>query len=151
MVRPTKPCHICGSSDWWQRSASQWGPGEWLCNRCHPNPNPNPEPAPQSEGEYSPEVLALRDRVKVGNDKLTKAWLQVLQIGDPQERAYQDERWYKAKEKLEYLCLELEAKGYEDCLYIEDGRKGRRCPQSPDSSWCWVCPSTKPYWRNEND
>jgi len=31
--KPTKPCCICGSNDWWQRPD-----GGWLCNKCHPNP-----------------------------------------------------------------------------------------------------------------
>jgi len=31
-------CHTCGSTDFWLREASQWGPAEWLCCRCHPRP-----------------------------------------------------------------------------------------------------------------
>jgi len=37
--KPQHPCPICHSTDWWWRPDSQWGPGEWLCGRCHPNPN----------------------------------------------------------------------------------------------------------------
>jgi len=37
LCRPTHPCHICGTTDWWWRQT--YGPGEWLCGRCHPNPN----------------------------------------------------------------------------------------------------------------
>lgn len=40
---PTRPCHLCHSTDWWWRPTSQWGPGEWLCNVCHPNPNKEAE------------------------------------------------------------------------------------------------------------
>lgn len=29
---PDKPCHTCGSSNWWLRG------NEWLCGRCHPKP-----------------------------------------------------------------------------------------------------------------
>ena len=36
--KPDRPCGICKSNDWWWRPAG-WGPGEWLCNFCHPNPN----------------------------------------------------------------------------------------------------------------
>lgn len=36
--KPTKPCHICGSMEWWWRKASPWGPGQWLCCVCHPKP-----------------------------------------------------------------------------------------------------------------
>lgn len=32
-------CPVCGSSDWWDRPASELGgPGERLCSRCHPKP-----------------------------------------------------------------------------------------------------------------
>ena len=37
--KPNYPCHNCHSTAWWRRPDSQWGPGEWLCNRCYPNPN----------------------------------------------------------------------------------------------------------------
>lgn len=39
---PTKPCHNCGSMDWWWREPrmifDSYSPGEWLCGRCHPKP-----------------------------------------------------------------------------------------------------------------
>ncbi len=39
MVVRSGKCHICGSTDWWFRPASELGgSGEWLCNRCHPKP-----------------------------------------------------------------------------------------------------------------
>jgi hypothetical protein len=34
---PTQPCR-CGCPDYWLREASQWGPAEWLCSKCHPKP-----------------------------------------------------------------------------------------------------------------
>ena len=99
---------------------------------------------------HSPEVLSLRDRVKSGNDKLFKAWLQILEINDKERQFEEDARWYKAWDKLHYLCLELQAKGYEDCLYVENGKKTRLCSQDVGTHWCWVCSSTKFYWRDEN-
>jgi hypothetical protein len=36
-AQPVRRCQ-CGSTDFWQRTASQWEPAEWLCNRCHPRP-----------------------------------------------------------------------------------------------------------------
>jgi maltooligosyltrehalose synthase len=97
------------------------------------------------------DILALRERIRVGNDKLTKAWLQILDIKDKVVQNREDDRWYKARRKLEYLCLELQAKGYEDCLYLdENGRKERQCPTDPTKFWCWVCSSKKPYWRDED-
>jgi hypothetical protein len=34
---PIQPCR-CGCLDYWLREASQWGPAEWLCAKCHPQP-----------------------------------------------------------------------------------------------------------------
>ena len=99
--------------------------------------------------EYCPEVLALRDRVKAGNDKLTKAWHQILEIADKEEQFQQDERWFKARYKLCILCSELQAKGYGECLYMENGKKMKSCLNSPDNHWCWVCPLGTPYWEQE--
>ena len=93
------------------------------------------------------ELEALRNRVKIGNGKLFKAWQQIMEISDKEEQVFQEDKWEKARDKLHYLCLELQGRGYEDCLYIEDGKKVRRCPESIE---CLVCPSKIPYWREEN-
>lgn len=143
--KPTKPCYVCGTNDWWQRPD-----GGWLCGRCHPNPNPGSSPTlPSNEGKYSSEVLALRDRVIKGNDKLFKAWLGIRDIEDRDEKKYQLDRWNEAQERLHGLCLELKAKGYNDCLYIENGKKIRSCLSNPDGFWCQVCPSRIPYWERD--
>lgn len=36
--KPTRPCFVCGSYDWWLRKVG-FGAEAWLCGRCHPNPN----------------------------------------------------------------------------------------------------------------
>lgn len=145
MQKPNKPCYVCGSSAWWQRPD-----GQWLCNRCHPNPNPSPNPS-SNPGKEGPalEALALRDRVIKGNDKLFQAWLQIRELEDGEEKEYQLDRWNEAQERLHSLCLELKAKGYHDCLYIENGKKTRSCLSNPDGFWCQVCPSKIPYWEQE--
>ena len=137
MEKPTKPCYACGANDWWQRPD-----GGWNCGRCYPNPNP-------VTGAYAPEVLALRDRVRQGNDKLFAAWLQIRDIQDKDEREYQFEQWDKAKEKLNLLRLELQVRGYRDCLYIENGRKTKRCLDEPGEWFCNTCPSDREYWVEE--
>jgi len=38
--KPTLACPVCRSTNWWWREPGEYGCGEWLCNRCHPNPNP---------------------------------------------------------------------------------------------------------------
>ena len=172
--KPTKPCWVCGANDWWWRSDSQWGPGQWLCGRCHPNPNPgsgsNPEegePAPEmvvsdqpgeshlvpvssSKKAYSSEILALRDRVILGNKKLNDAWEQIkAMVRDTEEWSEQVEHWRQANEKLSLLCTELETRGYEDCLYRDDqGKKTVKCLDQGGIG-CRVCPSKTPYWEQE--
>jgi hypothetical protein len=44
--KPSYPCSICGSNNWWRRDS------EWLCSRCHPDP----------QGE----VLFTLDRYRTG-------------------------------------------------------------------------------------
>ena len=146
MQKPTKPCYICGSNDWWQRAD-----GSWNCNRCHPNPNPGSDPSPQpNEGKHSPEVLALRDRVIKGNKKLNDAFEQFKEIARDKDRwAEGMERWHQANVKLSLLCYELKAMGYEDCLYLDaQGKKTVSC-LSQGGTGCRVCPSSIPYWDKE--
>jgi len=134
MKKPSGKCYVCGTNAWWQRPD-----GGWLCNRCHPNPNPGSNPG--KEG-HALEVLTLCDRVVKGNEKLFFAWRQVRDIENMEEKKYQRDRWNEAQERLHGLCLELKAKGFHDCLYIENGRKTRSCMASnnPDGFWCQVCP-----------
>jgi len=136
MERPTKPCWACGSDDWWLTPD-----GRWLCGRCHPSPNPESTPSEEGSGALagslasalpSPalEVLALRDRVIKGNDKLFAAWQQIRELAG-EEREHQWDRWNEAQERLHYLCLELK-QHYSDCLYLnENSKRFRSCLSEP--------------------
>jgi len=101
--------------------------------------------------EYSPEVIALRDRVKLGNEKLFLAWQEIKKIAhDTEEWKVQMDKWSQAQEKLHLLCTELTYKGFEDCLYLNEvGKKTRGCLSNPNGFWCQVCPSIKLYWERE--
>ncbi|GAJ22288.1 unnamed protein product, partial [marine sediment metagenome] len=149
MERPTKPCYVCGSNTWWLTPD-----GRWLCGKCHPNPNPDANPGEEGPGEPASEpaselasalpspaleVLALRDRVIKGNDKLFAAWQQIREL-DGEEKEYQWDRWNEGQERLHSLCLELQAKGYHDCLYIENGKRIKSCLSETGGWWCQVCP-----------
>ncbi|GAI76263.1 unnamed protein product [marine sediment metagenome] len=108
---------------------------------------------PVSSGKkaYSPEVLALRDRVILGNKKLNDAWEQIRQI-DPESQEWKDlfEQWHQANEKLSLLCTELKLRGYEDCLYLDDqGKKTKKCLPPGDDIGCRVCPSSRKYAEEE--
>jgi hypothetical protein len=40
--KPEQPCYACGLKEWWWRESSHLGgPGDWVCQKCHPNPNEN--------------------------------------------------------------------------------------------------------------
>ena len=100
--------------------------------------------------EYSEEVLALRDRVIKGNQKLLDAWRKIREIAhNSEEWSAQMARWHEAQERLHILCVELKAKGYTECLYIVDGVKTKGCLSNPDGFWCQVCPSSFRYWEKE--
>ena len=99
--------------------------------------------------KYTAEVLALRDRVRLGNEKLFKVWLQIRDIEEGEEKEHQWDRWNEAQEKLHYLCLELK-QHYSDCLYLnENGKRTKSCLSNPDGFWCQVCPSSVSYWAQE--
>ena len=139
MKKPTGPC-LCGANDW-----RQLPDDSWTCNRCHPLP----------KTVYSPEVMALLERVRQGNDKLWNAWKVIRDIQDPEEREAQFKRWDTKVEFLNKLCLELTVKGYNDCLYIENGKKTWNCLNNPDEPewWCNTCPAGMgggpKYWEQE--
>lgn len=97
---------------------------------------------------YSPEVIALRDRVVNGNEKLIKAWSEILKIVDKEQCNEEIERWHQASLKLSGFCTQLESLGYRDCLYInETGKKIVKCGFADIG--CRVCPSVREYWAEE--
>lgn len=173
--RPEKSCLSCGSNNWWYREPSQWGKGEWLCGRCHPNPNKEvmmqenielidgkfvvkgreeikaQEQKVVKPKQYSEEVVALKERVIQGNQKLFNAWLKIKEIAHGSEEwSKQMGRWHDAGSKLHLLCIELQSKGYNDCLYLnDDGKKTKACLGESNGWWCQVCPSSFCYWENE--
>ncbi len=148
MERPTKPCWVCGSNAWWLTPD-----GRWLCGKCHPNPNPESSPGPPpAEEKYSSEILALRDRVILGNKKLNDAFEQIKQLAhDSEEWSRVMDRWHEANEKLSALCTELKLKyNYNECLYLDDqGRRTKKCLEPSDDLGCRVCPSSTTYLTQE--
>lgn len=89
----------------------------------------------------------LKQRVKAGDQKLNDAWKAICQIDHNSQRWSDElEKWHQANEKLSMLCMQLEALGFEDCLYIDDGIKTQSCLK--DLS-CRVCPSKIRYWETE--
>ena len=97
-------------------------------------------------------IEALKARIRQGNLKLNLAWSQLKEMThNTEEWATQFERWHQANEKLSLLCTELKLKGYEDCLYLENGKKVKKCLEPGESLGCRVCPcgSNKTYWQDE--
>lgn len=101
--------------------------------------------------QYSEEVLALKERVILGNQKLFDAWLKIKEFADDKEKWVREmDRWHEAVLKLRGLCSELKYKGYDACLYLAmDGKRTKNCLKNPDGFWCLVCPSSFPYWEKE--
>lgn len=99
--------------------------------------------------EKTAENMALLTRVRNGNLKLIKAWPQIIRNPSDADFAKLSLEFYQAKAKLEGLCQELQARGYHDCLYLENGVKTQRCDGWPNSQMCKVCPSEIDYFAAE--
>lgn len=87
------------------------------------------------------EIIALRDRVAKGNEKLHAGWAQMKNL-DQESWKRASDQYDEGLEKLKILCMELKAQ-YQDCLYInEQGKKTKNCLVNPDDpTWfCRVCP-----------
>lgn len=90
----------------------------------------------------------LKERVKIGNNKLIQAWEQIKAM-DHESQEWKDafQRWHFANVKLGYLCDQLEALGYTDCLFLDqNGKKTRSCLEGIG---CRACPSSTRYWEQE--
>lgn len=171
--KPEKPCYNCYSITWWGGERNN----KWVCGICHPKPREEGEDMVKKmelingkfimkeeekqeiieQEEWKPkqkqrsdELVALRDRVILGNQKLFDAWLKIREFAhDSAEWSRQMDRWSEAQKKLQGLCSQLKLMGYEDCLYIKEGKKFKNCLDNPDGFWCQVCPSIISYWEKE--
>ena len=104
---------------------------------------------PETMEEKLKSLEALKARVKEGNQKLNDAWQRLVKMDHSSQRWEEEaERWSRANEKLSSLCTELKYAGFNDCLYLEDGKKTRGCLTQPGLG-CRVCPSQISYWEKE--
>lgn len=99
---------------------------------------------------YTEEIIKLRDRVALGNEKLYFAWEKIKNM-EREERKQTLQQFDEANKKLMGLCSQLKLMGYTECLYIREGRKNKGCLYNADQpGWfCYVCPSQTPYWEEE--
>lgn len=95
----------------------------------------------------SEKTNTLLSRVKTGNEKIWDAYNWALVIDVEKER----DKWDQAMDKIEravarlnLLCLELEASGYERCIYDKP-----TCSLTKPWAFCWACPSKTEHWRSE--
>jgi len=106
----------------------------------------------QKMEERLKERDALKERVKLGNEKLNKAWEEILKMDHDSQR-WKDEfqLWHEANEKLSILCMNLKGMGWNDCLYKDEatGKRTMSCLSQPYVIGCRVCSSDIPYWEKE--
>jgi len=95
------------------------------------------------------ETENLLNRVKIGNDKLFHAWEQIRDMDRSTGWNEQMDKLSEASKKLSGLCHQLKLAGYNDCLYIIDGKRTRKCLHNSDGFWCQVCSSDIKYWEAE--
>jgi hypothetical protein len=102
--------------------------------------------------EYSPEVLLLRNRVRLGNIKVWSFLVQIRDVPSVEDKARLYKEFSAAQEKLKGLNAELKSAGYEECLYIDaNGKKVVNCLHNHESPlWeCIACPGGNKYWETE--
>lgn len=69
-----KPCHNCGSNNWWWRQ-NRWAlKGEWLCGTCHPEVKNEmqtlpPKSTPLQSIDRTPKKRASRGGKKIRDKK----------------------------------------------------------------------------------
>lgn len=130
---PQEPCY-CGSTNFWYTH------GNWVCMKCHPPIKGDKE-----------ELIA---RAMLANWKLYLAWFKYKQLEktDPAYEATLDQFRDGTKRATE-LSRQLKERGLTECLYIEDGKKLKKCnvipnlyEQAPtiENFFCHCCPNE--YW-----
>lgn len=88
----------------------------------------------------------LKARCRTGNEKLNAAWQQIIKLDHSQERWTEEvHKWHIANTRLSAYCTQLQAMGFNDCLYLENGKKKVNCLDLD----CRVCPSNTPYWEED--
>jgi hypothetical protein len=97
---------------------------------------------------YNATKEELLIRVKNGNEKLMAYYEQIkTQKNDPEWDKMVD-NLHVAVDRMKQICDFLVFKGYDDCLYIENGKRTRSCVIGDDRP-CWVCPSKRNYAEEE--
>ena len=94
-------------------------------------------------------IEALKERLRLGNQKLNDAWYQLVAMDHSSEEWNMGiAQWHKANQKLSLYCDQVKELGFEDCLYLnKEGKKTRKCLGEAIS--CRVCPSRTSYWETE--
>jgi hypothetical protein len=110
--------------------------------------------APIIEVQSADEIEPLRARVAAGVEKLMIAWKEGLKIPKDDDYTVFCDSFFKARDKLDWLCRELMAKGFEGCLWQHEPYPAAWGNQRGCNAWgemvCWVCPKKiEDYW-NEN-
>lgn len=92
----------------------------------------------------------LLARVAGGNLKLINYFAEITKEPDNEKFMELVENFHQMVDKLNLLHSVLKERGYNDCLYIENGIKTRNCIIGETSeSACWVCPSPYDYYKDE--
>jgi len=130
---PEKTCPMCGGDLWWWSSIvpEYQGAPEWICGACKP-------PAT--------EKAKLVMRIMRANVILSKARADIMTIEDKEERLAQFKLWGESVNKIQEIGRGLKNFS-EDCLYIEKGKKVKRCLLPLIEKGfieCFSCPSN--YW-----
>jgi hypothetical protein len=162
---PEKPCGSCKSTKFFRRTPSHIGEkrGDWNCAVCHPPIEGVPGELYEIDTKDQ-EREALKVRVRTGIDKMWQAHEAIKKLipedDDPQfetkNQIWKDnvDKWVEAEKRLEILVQQLNIEfGFQDCVFLINGKKRNCLGNNPDGSWCVLCTCDKTkgkeYWEKE--
>jgi hypothetical protein len=136
---PEKKCPTCDGTTWWYSLTEKDYKGlpTWICGTCYPPPS---------------ELARLKMRIIKGNWVLSKRRLQIDALPDetPEEKAVvwaERQAWGEGINKIQQIGKQLKQLSV-DCLYIEGGKKIKKCIHGYDIIECFTCPNEY-WWRQE--
>ena len=97
---------------------------------------------------YNSTKEELLVRVRNGNEKLMAYYELIKTEKNNAEWDKMVDNLHAAADRMKRISDFLVFKGFDDCLYIENGKKMRSCVIGKQHS-CWVCPSKRNYAEEE--
>ena len=131
---PEKACPTCGNTMFWYSltEPNYTGLPTWICGTCVPPPG---------------DITKLKMRVIRGNYILSKRRLEIDNLDDPDQQREERKAWGEGIDKIQQIGKQLKQLTT-DCIYIEGGKKVKKCLSGHADIECFTCPNDY-WWRQE--